>query len=73
MQKKLIEKKGVGLVWGRADYADIFQPTTSHSIVFCILVTAPNATTGDGRVDSVLGAHPPAILTPYRPDCNKSE
>jgi hypothetical protein len=60
---KLIAKKGVGLVWGRVEYSDIFDPDKMHPVSFCMLVNMPS----DGQNESSLR------MSPYRSDCNQSQ
>lgn len=57
---KVRQKQGVALIWGHADYADIFQPNKIHLIDFCL--TLESITTIDGK--SVLQP------VPYKPECN---
>jgi hypothetical protein len=70
--EKRFAKQGVGLVWGHAEYADIFEPNNAHPISFCIIVT-PQITpqsSADGVPINITDL--PPRLSPYRVDCNQS-
>src|SRR6185312_7621395 len=61
--EKALAADGFSLLWGHADYADIFSPATIHHISFCVALRPVH--TSDGK--TVLG------VSPYRPDCNSSD
>jgi hypothetical protein len=61
-QGKIIAKQGVGLLWGHADFADIFNPATIHPISFCYLLNPIQATNGQIVLQPI----------PYRPECNSN-
>lgn len=60
---KLLARKGMALVWGRAEYSDIFEPNKMHAISFCLLA------------DMTPGVHDESGLrmTLYRSDCNTNQ
>jgi len=64
MPTKLVsQKQGIALIWGHADWADIFEPNKIHPISFCM------------RFETISTIGGPAALkpVPYQADCNKSE
>jgi hypothetical protein len=60
--EKAMKKEGSILYWGEAEYSDIFTPTTTHNLAFCLSIT-PTANTTNGQVA--------LTLNPYRNDCNR--
>lgn len=61
---KVSRKEGEILIWGNAEYSDIFDPQVTHPMKFCyFLNTTTNTTNGK------LGIVP----SPYQNDCNISK
>jgi hypothetical protein len=68
---KVVNKKGVVLLWGMTGYSDLFEPNHLHREQFCLLI------------EPVLGADNKPVPGPtggialqsvsLRPDCNKAE
>jgi hypothetical protein len=59
--QKVLRKEGVILLWGKAEWSDIFEPAIVHPIGFCMLVI-PNQATTTGEILPQF--------VPYRNDCN---
>jgi hypothetical protein len=56
-----LKKDGVIVIWGHADYSDVFDPKVTRPIGFCLLLNpTTNTTTGEIVVQP----------TTYRNDCN---
>ncbi len=60
---KTLNKEGEVLIWGRAEFADIFQPTVMHPLSFCFLLI-PAGTDDRGQITFTP--------RPYRNECNTS-
>lgn len=61
--ENITQNKGVGLLWGHAEYADIFSPTVAHNIWYCYKLVS--VTTTDGKTVFQTA--------PYKNDCNSSD
>jgi len=55
-------KEGVILIWGWAEWADIYKPTELRPISFCRLLNPTKTVEGNVVVTATV----------YRTDCNKS-
>jgi hypothetical protein len=60
---KAKNKQGVVIIWGHADWADIYHPDGVHPVNFCWKLI-PARSDGDNNI-MFQG-------TPYKPDCNTS-
>lgn len=60
---KIVNQAGIGLIWGHADWADIFSPSDEHFIDFCFKLEP--LTLQDGK----------KIVKPisYKQECNNSK
>ncbi|MEF3365771.1 hypothetical protein V3H18_04405 [Methylocystis sp. 9N] len=61
---RALNKEGEIIMWGHAEYADIFHPEITHHINFCTLLNPTNATT-----DNTIVLQP----SPYSSECNNSD
>jgi hypothetical protein len=62
--EKAIKNEGSIILWGHAEYSDIFAPEILHPISFCILLTpTKNTPSGQMTIQPTL----------YRSDCNSSK
>lgn len=60
---KVVQKQETALIWGHADWADIFEPNKVHHIGFCMKLESI----------SLIGGPQGLKPVPYRPDCNYSD
>jgi hypothetical protein len=60
--EKAIAKKGVILLWGAAEYADVFDAKHSRHITYCYVMNAVPAVDGSEQL----------VPSPYLNDCNSS-
>jgi hypothetical protein len=61
-EDKAQKKVGVVILWGHADYSDLFEPRKNHAINYCYLLTPATATNGQAIFQA----------SPYKGFCNNS-
>jgi len=60
---KIAKKEGIALIWGWAEYSDVFQPSDIHPLRFCVVLSPINTTTGEVVPQPM----------PYKNECNSNK